>query len=103
MLDDGFFVILALLALFYLIGLPIMVFVLWSRNKSLETRLSTLENSDDGQVASAERVIRQDAPPVEASTFPDAKVAREPATKTPWQRAEPATDTSAAQIGRAHV
>ena len=96
MLDDGFFVILALLALFYLIGLPIMVFVLWSRNKSLETRLSTLENSDDGQVASAERVIRQDAPPVEASTFPDAKVAREPATKTPWQRAEPATDTSAA-------
>ena len=43
MFDEGFFILLALLGLFYLIGLPILVFVLFSRVRKLENARSAPE------------------------------------------------------------
>lgn len=92
MFDDGFLVILVVLALFYLIGLPILVLMLFARNNALQGRLDTIEKALNAQPAVAPKVVRQDAPVAEVSSPPQPEDPPEPQNKTPWQRVEPAQD-----------
>jgi uncharacterized membrane protein len=92
MFDDVFFLALGLVALFYLLALPVMVFMLFARNRDLNRRISELEKPSGPTIPD---IVQAPQSPSEVTAQTSHQSEAVTVTGGPWQRSTPDAEPDA--------